>query len=98
VGLLVITTSDGELLLPTEAQIASIKAKRERLRRLGVTPDFISLHTSETTIDNKRDDDHENENENESRLVREASDDEDEGNIFILTHTLISFLSFIFIN
>jgi len=65
-------TPQREFIVPTEAQIASIKAKRERLRRIGVTPEFISLQTSENDLNEKSD------SEEESRLVRETSDDEDD--------------------
>ena len=55
-------------MIPTESQIASIKAKKERMRRYGGTgTDYISLNEDE-------------EGQN-SALIREGSDDEDDGMI-----------------
>lgn len=53
-------------MIPTDSQIASIKAKKERMRRYGGNgEDFISLN--------------DNQEGKNSALIREDSDDEDDG-------------------
>jgi hypothetical protein len=63
-------------MIPTHSQIASIKAKKERMRRYGGNgADFISLNDDDEGKD--------------SALVREGSSDEDDGksNATMLIHT-----------
>jgi hypothetical protein len=61
----------GLAMIPTDSQIQSIKAKKDRMRRYGGGQDYIALN----------DDEEEGKN---STLVREGSDDEDDGIRFIV--------------
>lgn len=55
-------------MIPTDSQIKSIKAKKERMRRYGGNgSDFISLNDDDEGKD--------------SALVREGSSDEDDGKL-----------------